>query len=193
MHLTARHSRIAAWAAVPLAVLASGAVVATASYAAFSAETDNAGNAWTTGKVALTDDDNGSALFAATDLAPGSTGENCIDVTAETTVDSAVRMYLTNASDADHLGSAVDLHVERGTLTDPADCGSMTKPTDVFVGSLADLATHDAFGSGVGEWSTGKATTTTTYRITYTVDPAADNTLQESSTGASFVWEAQSK
>ena len=44
MHITSRHGRTAAWIAFPLAVVASGALIATASYAAFSDTTDNAGN-----------------------------------------------------------------------------------------------------------------------------------------------------
>jgi hypothetical protein len=92
MHISSRHGRTAAWIAFPLAVVASGALIATASYAAFSASTDNAGNSWRTGAVALTDNDQGTALFDEDDLVPGSTGSNCITVTATTTNPTTVKL-----------------------------------------------------------------------------------------------------
>lgn len=192
MHYTTRHSRIAIWSAVPLALVASGALIATSSYAAFSDTTENAANAWSTGKVTISDNDKGAALFAATDLAPGSTGDNCIDVTADTTVDSTVRMYASGVQDTKALGTAIRLHVERGDLATSGDCSTMTNATPVFDGTLAGFSANPDFGAGVGEWKSGTTPTTTTYRISYTVEPSADNTMQEATANASFVWEAQS-
>src|SRR4051794_4529260 len=71
-----------AGAAVPAAVLASGALVWQSSYSAFSATTSNPTNNWTAGTVALADDDSNTALFTATNLKPGSTGTKCIAVTS---------------------------------------------------------------------------------------------------------------
>ena len=66
---------IVAVLAVPLGLLGSGALVWQASYAAFTAQTTSPGNSWSTGSVALTDDDAGAAMFSRTGLAPGSSGE----------------------------------------------------------------------------------------------------------------------
>ena len=78
---TPRIARIAAWIAIPAALVASGIVVSTASYSAFSSTTVNPTSNWTAGTVALTDDDSNTALFTATNLKPGQTGSNCIAVT----------------------------------------------------------------------------------------------------------------
>ena len=60
-----RATKIAAAATTPLAVLVAGGLVWQASYAAFTGQTRNAGNDWSTGSVALTDDDQGSARFTS--------------------------------------------------------------------------------------------------------------------------------
>src|SRR3954469_4901613 len=75
------------------AIAASTVVVLGASDAAFTASTANPGNSWETGSIvlaSLTDDDGGAtpttgtAMFSATGLQPGDTGENCIAVTSNT-------------------------------------------------------------------------------------------------------------
>src|SRR4051812_44560547 len=75
--------------AVPIGLIASGALVWNASYAAFTATTVNPGNSWSTGSVALSDSQGGSSSGATgtalwsgqTNLIPGSTGTKCIKVT----------------------------------------------------------------------------------------------------------------
>jgi hypothetical protein len=59
--LSPRSRRLVRWAALPVAVLASGVIVSTASYSAFTSSTDNTGNAWSAGAISLTDDDSGAA------------------------------------------------------------------------------------------------------------------------------------
>jgi hypothetical protein len=191
MHLTARHGRTAAWIALPLAVVASAAVIATASYAAFSDTTDNAGNAWRTGAVSLTDDDQGTALFSADDLVPGSSGQNCITVTADTTNASTVKLYTADQTDPSDIGQYLGMTVERGTLGTPGDCSTFTAGSTVHDGTLAELMDTDAFGSGVDDWQPAVGTTSTTYRFSYDLDDATPNTAQESEVGTTFVWEAQ--
>jgi hypothetical protein len=87
MHTTSRHGRTAAWIAFPLAVVASGALIATASYAAFSSSTDNAANSWRTGAVSLTDDD-ALAEHVGLTVERGSLGtpDDCSTFTTTTTV-----------------------------------------------------------------------------------------------------------
>ncbi|QQD75052.1 hypothetical protein I8920_09215 [Curtobacterium sp. YC1] len=191
MHITSRHGRTAAWIALPLAVVASGALIATASYAAFSSNTDNAGNSWRTGAVALTDDDQGVAMFDVDDLVPGSSGTNCITVTAETTNASTVKFFVDEQTDTDSLGTHLDVQVERGSLGTAGDCGTFTSAASVHDGSLADLAAHDSFGTGLDSWKPATGTATATYRISYTLSEDAPNTVQSSEAGTTFVWEAQ--
>jgi len=190
MHITSRHGRTAAWIAFPLAVVASGALIATASYAAFSSSTDNAANSWRTGAVSLTDDDQGVAMFDVDDLVPGSAGSNCITVTANTTNASTVKLYAADATDADSLAEHLGLTVERGSLGTAGDCSTFTGTT-VHDGTLADLMASDSFGTGVDAWKPTTGTASTTYRFSYDLSEGAPNKVQSSDAGTTFVWEAQ--
>ncbi|SBN63766.1 hypothetical protein GA0004736_2706 [Curtobacterium sp. 9128] len=191
MHLTTRHGRTAAWIALPLAVVASGAVIATASYAAFSATTDNAANSWRTGAVSLTDDDSGAALFTVDDLVPGSTGSNCITVTSTTSNPSEVRLYTAAQSDEDAIGQHLQMTVERGALATAGDCTTFTGASTVHDGTLAELLTAGSFGDGVDDWKPATGTSSTTYRFSYALAADTPNTAQDSAVGTTFVWEAQ--
>lgn len=191
MHLTARHGRTAAWIALPLAVVASGAVIATASYAAFSATTDNAANSWRTGAVSLSDDDRGVALFSADDLVPGSSDSNCITVTSTTTNPAEVRLYTAAQSDEDTIGQHLQMTVERGTLATAGDCTTFTGASTVHDGTLAELLAAGSFGDGVDDWKPATGTSSTTYRFSYALDADTPNTAQDSEVGTTFVWEAQ--
>ncbi|MBF4608482.1 hypothetical protein [Curtobacterium sp. VKM Ac-1393] len=191
MHITSRHGRTAAWIAFPLAVVASGALIATASYAAFSSSTDNAGNSWRTGAVALTDDDEGVAMFDVDDLVPGSSGTNCITVTAETTNASTVKVYTDEQADVDSLGQYLDMQVERGSLGTAGDCSTFTPSSTVHDGTLAGLIAADSFGTGLDAWKPATGTASTTYRFSYDLSQDAPNTVQASEAATTFVWEAQ--
>ncbi|PZE93024.1 hypothetical protein DEJ00_02585 [Curtobacterium sp. MCLR17_039] len=177
MHTTSRHGRTAAWIAFPLAVVASGALIATASYAAFSSSTDNAANSWRTGAVSLTDDDQGVAMFDVDDLVPGSDGSNCITVTANTTNASTVKLYAADAADADELAQYVGMKVERGALGTAGDCSTFTTGTTVHDGTLADLMASESFGTGVDAWKPATGTASTTYRFSYDLGEDAPNTV----------------
>jgi hypothetical protein len=191
MHITSRHGRTAAWIAFPLAVVASGALIATASYAAFSDTTDNAGNAWRTGAVSLTDDDQDTALFDTDTLVPGEGGSNCITVTTNTTDASTVKLYTADQTDEDTLARHLNMTVERGVLGTAGDCSTFTAGSTVHDGTLAGLMTLDSFGTGVDGWQPAIGTASTTYRFTYDLDSDTPNTVQQSEASTTFVWEAQ--
>ncbi|MCS6583134.1 hypothetical protein [Curtobacterium citreum] len=191
MHITSRHGRTAAWIAFPLAAVASGALIATASYAAFSSSTDNGVNNWRTGAVALTDDDQDIAMFDEDDLVPGSSGSKCITVTAETTNPSTVKVYTDQQADDDELAQYVGMKVERGTLGTAGDCSTFTTGTTIHEGTLADLMAADSFGTGLDAWAPTTGTDSTTYRFSYDLSQAAPNTVQSSEASTTFVWEAQ--
>ena len=82
--------------ATPVALVALGASVYQASYAAFTGQTRNSGNEWATGSVKLTDDDNGAARFRVANMLPGDTQTKCITVTADASVPSTVKGYAIN-------------------------------------------------------------------------------------------------
>ncbi|PZE81080.1 hypothetical protein [Curtobacterium sp. MCBD17_032] len=190
MHLSAQHSRLAAWIAVPLAVVLSGTVIGTASYAAFSDSTENAGNTWASGKVELTDDDAGVALFDATGIAPGQSETKCLTVTSASTVDSTVTMYVKDSSTASPLSDQLQMTVS--TAAAGTDCAA-TSFTPDFSGSLSQLMQKTDHGAGIGGWDTGTTTSSHVVKIGWELPTTADNTAQDATAATTFVWEAVSK
>ncbi|WP_336697808.1 hypothetical protein [Curtobacterium sp. USHLN213] len=191
-----RAARLAAWIAIPAALVASGVVVSTASYSAFSATTVNPTSNWTAGSVALTDDDNNTALFNATGLKPGSTGANCITVTSTGTLPSTVKLYGTNAATTNALASNINLTVEQGTGGGFGSCTGFTAASTngtLYSGTVAGFGTASTnFATGVGSWApTGSGSESRVYRFTYTVSSTAPNTVQGGTAALGFTWEAQ--
>ena len=186
--------------AVPVALAASGLVVAQSSYSAYSATTVNPASNWATGTVALTDDDNNTAAFTATNLKPGSTGSRCIVVSSTGSLPSSVKLYGTGAATTKALASDINLTVTQGTGGSFGSCTGYTPLTNgsgVSSGTLADFgATATSFNTGVGSWSTtGSGTVanpeTRTYQLTYTVKADATNDTQGGTAALGFTWEAQ--
>lgn len=196
--VTPRTARLAAWIAIPAALIASGAVVSTASYSAFSATTVNPTSNWSAGSVALTDDDNNTALFNATGLKPGSTGANCITVTSTGTLASTVKLYATNPQTTNALASNIAVTIEQGTgggfgsctgFTPAATNGTIT-PANSTLASFGSSATN--FATGLGTWApTGSGSESRVYRVSYTVSSTAPNSVQGGTASLGLTWEAQ--
>jgi len=192
--VTPRAARLTAWIGIPVALVASGVVVSTASYSAFSATTVNPTSNWNAGSVALSDDDSNSALFNATALKPGSTGSNCITVTSTGTLPSAVKLYGTGAATTNALSSSVNLTVEQGTGGGFGSCANFVPATTggtVFTGTLASFgSTKTDYSTGVGSWAPNGAGTQV-YRVTYTVPTNAPSTVMGGTASLGLTWEAQ--
>ena len=197
MKLTPRTRRNLALAIVPSAMLASGLIIAQASYAAFSATTSNAGNTWSAGSIAISDDDSDTALFTASGLKPGDTGTSCLVVTSTGSLPSSIKMYSTGAASTNALSSYLDIAVTQGTGGTAGDCTGFTPLTsgpDVYSGSLADFGVRTtSFPTGAGSWRpTGGTSESRTFRVTYTLRAATPNTAQNGTASVGFTWEAQS-
>jgi hypothetical protein len=191
-----RTARLATWIAVPAALIASGVIVSTASYSAFSATTVNPTSNWTAGTVALQDDDTNTALFTATNLKPGSTGQNCITVTSTGSLASAVKLYGTNAATTNGLSSYVNVTVQQGTGGGFGSCSGFTPLSTggtLYTGTLADFASgHSNFATGVGTWTpTGSASESRVYQVSYSVSSSTPNTAQSGTAALGLTWEAQ--
>lgn len=191
-----RTFKLARWAALPAALLASGALVATGSYSAFSATTSNPTNNWSVGTVALSDDDTNVAMFTATGLKPGSTGTKCIAVTSTGSLASAVKLYGTAPATTNALSTSINLTVTQGTGGSFGSCTGFTAlatGSSIYTGTLAAFGTAaTTFATGLGTWTpTGTASETRVYQFTYTIDPAAPNTTQGGTAAIGFTWEAQ--
>ena len=179
--------------AIGVALLLTVVLIAVrATTAAFTSTTANAANSWSAGTVALTDDDSGTAMFAATAMAPGDSVTRCITVSYSGSVDAAVRLY-GSITGGTGLGTYLNLTVERGAGGSFADCTGFVSAESVYNGTLAGFAsTHTGFANGAGTWAPvgGAPVDTMTFRFTTTLQD--NNAAQGLSATAAFTWEAQS-
>lgn len=187
-----RHAVVAATAI--LGLTASGLFVWRGTEAVFSATTENGPNSFSTAAISLSDDDSGGVAFNATNLAPGSTGTQCITVSYTSTIQAnGVRLYATSYSDTGGLAAAITLTVTEGSGGSWAGCAAPTG-TSIYNGTLAAFGTTrtdyatGVYVSGAGAWQPIGTAQTKVYRIGYTVGSSAP--MSASST-LTFTWEAQ--
>ena len=173
-----------------LGLLVSASLVWHASYAAFTSITGNPGNSWNTGRVSLTNDTSGVAIFNnVSGLIPGSFGNNCILVTYTGTVASTVKLYAANYSGA--VGPYLTLTIETGAGT---SCGAFGAATTIFSGTLQTMrTTNTSFATGLpaaSPWSPATNGAAKPYKFSYVLGD--DNAAQSATTSVDFVWEARS-
>lgn len=201
---SARTARIVGLSAAPVAILLAGAMVWQASNAAFTSTTRNSGNSWSTGQLALVDDDKGAAAFTVENLVPGQSGTKCIVVTSNSTVPGEVRTYVQNLSDsAAGLADHVKLKFERGEGGSFNDCTGFTpvQGANAPAQSLRTLAAvnkdYETGGTHTAWDTTGTVGENTTYRATWQFDDTdlsqtQIDALQGARTSIDVVWELQS-
>jgi hypothetical protein len=197
---SSRIRKIAAFGAAPLAILIAGTMVWQGSQAAFTASTRNAGSAWSTGNVVLTDDDLGAAAFTVENIVPGQTGQKCIVVTSGSDVPGEVRAYTQNLISAKGLEDRVFFDLEQGTGGSFNNCAGFTPTANTVPEmSLAALAAASRdFATGGAPWVTnGTPGETQSYRGTWRFDTTGMsqdevNALQGARVGIDLVWELQS-
>ncbi len=194
-----RNKRLVAAASVPVAVIASGALVWQSTYAAFSDTTTTPTSNWSTGTVKLADNDADTALFNATNLKPGATGARCINVTSTGSLASTVKLYGTGFASTKSLGDVITLKVEEGTGATNAACAGFTADTapaaTIVNGSLSSFASgRTDFATGAGTWAPAggaSANETKSYRVSYTLSAGATNAYQAGTASIGLTWEAQ--
>jgi hypothetical protein len=190
-----RSARLAGAVAGLAGVAVSAAVVWHASYAAFSASTDNPTSNWAAGTVALSDDDSNTALFTASNLRPGATGTRCIAVTSTGSLPATVKLYGTGATTTKALAGYLNLTVTQGSGAG-ADCANFTplgSGATVYSGTVAGFgATATSFATGQGSWApTGAAAETRVFQFSYTLAANTPDTAQGGTAALGFTWEAQ--
>ena len=192
-----RFRRRLGWLFLPVALLVSAGIVGQASYAGFTADTSNAGNSLGVGTVTLSDNDNGTALFALTNLRPGSTGSRCIVVTSSGTLPSGVKLYATNPGTTRALSTYVDWTVNQGSGTTTfGSCTGFTplaSGSSLFTGTLASFTgSASSYATGLGSWSpTGTGSESRTYQFGYTISSPIPDTAQGGTASFTLVWESQ--
>ena len=185
------------WLFLPVALLVSAGIVGQASYAAFSADTSNVGNSLGVGTVALSDNDAGTALFALTNLRPGSSGSRCIVVTSTGTLPAGVKLYASNPATTRALSTYVDWTVNQGSGTTAfGSCtgfAPLTSGSSVFTGTLASFTgTAANYATGLGSWTpTGNGNESRTFQFTYTISSTIPDTAQGGTASFGLVWESQ--
>ena len=167
-------------------------------FGVFSATTQNAGNEISTGTVAISDNDAGSALYNITGAKPGDTVSRCIRTTYTGTLPADVHLYTTSPPGA--LAQYVDLAITKGTQLNSSfpDCtGFVADGVALFTGTLQGFEqTRSAFASGIDTsptghtvWATGDSVV---YKIDATLQTGTPDTSQGSSSGShTFIWEAR--
>ena len=174
--------------AIAAAMVSLAVMIVTTSRAAFTDTTDNAGNSFTSGSVIITDDDGGSAMFAATAMTPGEPVIECIELTySGSLVPADVRMYGVSAG---VLATYLDTTIEIGSGGSFGDCTGFTPSSTLYDDTLANFsATHTDWASGLATFTAPANPTSQTLR--FTVDVQNDPLAMTQSATATFTWEAQ--
>src|SRR4051794_2903769 len=128
-------------------VLATALVWHTA-YATFTVSTPPFGTSFSTGTVAISDDDAGVAMFHATGLKPGAAATQCLTVTSTSSVPTVVRLYGTGRSTTKSLTGSLRLSIQAGSGGGSASCSGFTPDSTVYTGTLAAFPT--GYGAGIG-------------------------------------------
>jgi hypothetical protein len=169
----------------------------------FSATTQNAGNELSTGTVALTDNDAGSALFNILGAKPGESWTRCIKVTYNGSLPADVHLYLANTTGP--LAAYINVKLSQGTQSasvfpsctgfnpqavGPAGDGVLTNGPLISPYPGTYEYALPLFPFGQVAWQPGDALV---IKIEMVLDPATPDTLQSASTGTmTAVWEARS-
>ena len=187
-------AKIVGVAALPAAVIVSGLLVFGGSTAAFSGTTSNEGNTWSAGSIQLTNNQ-ASALFTASNIAPGYSETHCITINSTSTIPTNLKMYAANVTGTgttDTLDANLNVTVTPGVGGTDSDCTGFTASGPAaFSGDLKSFgATSKDYSTGVGSVAL-PASASAQYQITVGLPSSAPNSLQGTTAGASFVWEAQ--
>jgi hypothetical protein len=171
-------------------LLLSGLLVYGASDAAFNGQAVNPSSAWTAGKVAVSDDDGGAAMFSVTAAKPGDTGSKCITVSYAGDLTVPVKLYVSASSGT--LRTYLTLTVEQGTGGSFADCSALAGTSTLWgPGNLATFATtYSAWSSGLTGWTPTGSGQSRTYRLTWSLDD--NDSAANTSATATFMWEVRS-
>jgi hypothetical protein len=189
-------------AAAPIAALLVAALLVwQGSNAAFSATTDNTGNAWATGNLFLENNGGGTgysgstaALFTESNLKPGNTGFKCITVQSTGSLAGNLRLYrgAISGTNSAALAAVLDVTVDAvavpAATNVPANCTGYTGGTGgaLYNGTLSAMPATYAAASGL---AVAGGTQRIAYRISWTINASAGNSVQSSTASANLVWE----
>lgn len=183
-----------------LVIGVAGLLAGAGSYAVFTATTGNTGNSFTSGTVAIQDNDANTAMLALANAKPGDADTSCIRIEYTGSLDSTVRLY---GSVSGSLASYLTLTVTRGTDSSPSfdSCASFTPDATNYIGAgngvvySGPLSSFPAsYAAGIVDPTSGSPETWSqseahSYRFVVTLQD--DNAAQGLTGNASFTWEAR--
>jgi hypothetical protein len=183
-----------------LVVAALGSVAALGVFGLFSATTQNSGNEISSGTVALSDNDAGSAQINITGAKPGDTWTRCIKVTYNGSLPADIHTYVVGGTGP----LAPYLHLTLSQGSQPAatfpSCTGFTPDATNGTGITYD---GPALGAPAGTYETGATVLpfgqtawntgdSLVIKSVVTLDPAAPDLAQGNTSGAyAIYWEAR--
>lgn len=196
----ARWSRSRRTVLTLLVIGVAGLLAGAGSYAVFTATTGNTGNSFTSGTVAIQDNDSNTAMLALANAKPGDADTSCIRIEYTGSLDSTVRLY---GSVSGSLANYVTLTVTRGTDSSPSfdSCANFTADATNYIGAgngvvySGPLSSFPAsYAAGIVDPTSGSPETWSqseahSYRFVVTLQD--DNAAQGLTGNASFTWEAR--
>ena len=172
-----------------------GALAAFGTFAAFSDTTSNSGNQFTAGTVTITNNSTSAMFDNVTGGIPGSAAtERCIKVVYTGSLAATLKLYTTDASTG-ALSQYVDMTITPGTYSGPDPAFPSCTGFTPDAGGAIYTGTLSAFQSGKNSYANGVTAPTTpgtVYKFAYTINAAAPNSAQGTTTGShSYTWEAR--
>lgn len=175
------------------AFLVVGLTVVGATRAAFSDTTDNASNTFSAGTVAITDDDTGSAMFSVSNMKPGDSSTECIEVSYDGTIVPAdVNLYTASGGlTGTNLDDYLTLTINQGTGGSFGNCTGFSG-SQIYTGTMDSWAsTYTDFASGAGTWAPVATSEVQVYQFVVTLQD--NNAAQGLNATITFTWEAQNQ
>jgi hypothetical protein len=176
-----------------------GTIAGVGTWSAFSATTDNSGNAFASGTVQIGDDDSGSAMLSLSNAKPGDSDAACIVVDYAGSLPASVKLY--GSTGGSGLAQYLDLKVTRGTKSSGFDaCGDFTADATDYIGSGPGVIYDgtlqgypDGYGAGIDDapgsgetWTSGE-----THAYKFVVSVQNDGAAQGLNASQAFTWEAR--
>ncbi len=183
---TSRKATLARITAVVASVAMVSMLIINESRAAFTATTDNTGNAFEAATIALSNDA-ATALFSVPPyMVPGDVATGCLTVTYTGTADpDEVRVYQGGYTDGGTLDSFLNIKID-----EVDDCATYPNPVTVYNGFLDVMGT--SYASDYGTWNPAGTGETQSYLFTATFSTTATNAEQgDTVTALTFTWETQ--
>lgn len=172
------------------AVALASAFVLPGSYAAFSGTTSNTGNTWTAGTVNLTNN-RATAMFTASNIAPGYTESHCITVSTTSSMATILSFYAAQGANTNGLADNLTLKVDAGSGgTDYASsCTGFTTAQTLYSGTMSGLSsTHGTAGTAIDVTNQLPANGSQQFMITATLPSNAPSSVQSGQAGMDFTW-----